>query len=84
MSDEHAQAKRREECAALLFRQGSDANQAGSALLERHYDRAIRNQGAVLKSAAGVMLMLAEMRGHKFGPVSHERLQAIAESDPGA
>ena len=84
MAGDDVQSKRRDECAALLFKQGSDANQAGSALLERHYDRAIRNQGAVLKSAAGVMLKLAEMKGHKFGPVSHERLVKISESDPGA
>ena len=84
MTSEDAQAKRVRECRGLASRQGIDALQSANAIEERHYDRALANQDAVLKSTARLMLLLAEARGHKLGPVSHERLTAIAESNPGA
>ena len=78
------QAELVKECRSLAIRQAIDSLQSASALEERHYDRALANQDAVLKSTAALMLKLAEARGVRLGPVSHERLTAIAESDPGA
>lgn len=65
-------------------RQAIDSLQSAVAVDDRHYDRALANQGAVLKSSAEMMLLLAELRGTPLGPTTTERLAALAESDPGA
>ena len=73
-----------EEFRRIAQRQAIDSLQSAVALDDRHYDRAIANQGAVLKSSAQLTLLLADLRGQRLDPVSTERLQALANSDPGA
>ena len=74
----------RDEFVRLALRQATDSAQSGTAIVERQYERAADNQGAVLKSSAKMLLLLAAMRGLRLGDRERRTLDAIAKWDPGA
>ena len=76
-------ARKGREFMKMALRQGTDSLQSATAISERQYVRAAKNQGAVLRSSCKMLLLLAELRGS--GSLSDGRrrtLEHIAGWDP--
>ena len=77
------QAAKGAEFSRLALRQGTDSLQSATAMGERQYVRAARNQGAVLQAACRMLLLIGDLRGpDSLSPDRRRTLEAIAAWDP--